>query len=117
MNRPAPSFRTILAALCLASFTAGCLDSNPKSSGFVNANGRRVEYSIDENADLHALAEATLIKFGVHEVRVDKEKVSLDGAEVGKFAATVKKIEIVVLKDTFTVLADGENVCTKKIVR
>jgi len=61
--------------------------------------------------------DAASIRFGSHQVRVEKERLSLDGKESANIPASASRIDVAVSNATVTVLADSTNIFTTQITR
>ena len=58
---------------------------------------------------------AASIRFGSHQVRVEKERLLLDGKESAKIPGSARHVELVILDATLTVTADSTNILSAKI--
>jgi len=61
--------------------------------------------------------DAASIRFGSHDVRVEKERLLLDGKESAKIPATAARAEIVLSNAILTVSVESKNILTTRIER
>ncbi|HWX23118.1 MAG TPA: hypothetical protein VN578_24715 [Candidatus Binatia bacterium] len=134
------SFTLGTAALITAA--AGCNHQRTvHSSASMTVAGREIKASIDVPAGtypdvdpakilaagktvsaggpiaIYSENDAASIRFGSHEVRVEKDRLLLDGKESAKIPASATHVEVIVSDTTLAVAAESTNILTTKIER
>ena len=98
------AFREIRASL---DVPAGVYpDIDPGKGGYV-----------DGPLAIYPQNDAASIRFGSHDVRVEKERLLLDGKESAKIPATAGRVEIVLSNAILTVSVESKIILTTKIER
>ena len=106
----------VLACVLMAIAVSGCNSQvRVHSTLSTTAAGRQIKASIDAPASIQSDGDAATVSFGSHKVRVEKERLLLDGTERGKFLADVTQIQIVMTNQTLIVMAEGTNILNATI--
>jgi hypothetical protein len=105
-----------IAAAVLTTALSGCSrQTNVHSNLTAVIGGRQIKASIDAPASIQVEGEAALIRFGASQVRVEKERLLLDGMERAKIPASAMHVEVMLSKNMLDVTAEGINILTTKI--
>ena len=72
---------------------------------------------VDGPLAIYPEKNAASIRFGSHNVRVEKERLLLDGKQSAKIPATAGRVEMVLANGMLTVSVEGKNILTTKIER
>ena len=59
--------------------------------------------------------DAAIIRFGTHNVRVEKERVLMDEKEGAKIGLGVHHVDLLLSEGTLVITADGVTVLTQKV--
>jgi hypothetical protein len=78
---------------------------------------REIKASIDGPALIQPEADAATVRFGTTQVRVERERLLIDGRERAKIPATAMHVTVALSKTTLTVTAEGTNILTTRIKR
>jgi hypothetical protein len=82
------------------------------------SGGREIRASIADalGCSIEGLRDSgAIVKFGGHKVRVEKERLLLNGRQVAAISTGAKVVEIVSTGDTVTVTVDGEKIVEKSL--
>jgi hypothetical protein len=106
-----------ITAAALMTMPTGCKPKGTvlSSSLSTTVGDREIKASIDGPAFMQPETDAVTVRFGTHQVRVEKERLLLDGKERAKIPAAAMHVEVMRSKTTLTVTAEGTNILTTKI--
>jgi hypothetical protein len=81
----------------------------------VNVNGREIKASGSAGASIEANDSGTSIRMGAHVVKIERDRVLLDGKERATLPAAAAKIQVDERNGRLTIRADGRPVLSEKV--
>jgi hypothetical protein len=112
-----PHFQIVLLA-CLLAASAGCefhATGGEHISAAVIMGNRNINFEVDPAAQIQNADGATIVALENHEIRIEQDRLLLDGKEVVKFEPAVANVHLRALGGTLTVKADGKEVLNTKL--
>ncbi len=100
-------------------FPSASASANPfqkrQIGGATRLDGRVVHYSVFGNSAISPEGDAAVITTDAHKIVVERERVTMDGAEVVRVSPTAKEIRVTLTEDRrFNVEDDGHTVISKQ---
>ena len=111
-----PCIAAIAVLSMLMPVVAGCgMKTTSRSSLGTTVGHRTVAASLDGSGSISTRGGTAVITFSGGKLIIDKESVQLDGNEVAKIPAEVKKVEVDYTAGALTVRADGASVFSAEL--
>jgi hypothetical protein len=79
--------------------------------------GRQINASIDAPAFIQPDSDAATLTFYGHKLRIEKERLLLDGNESAKIAVDAARVDIVASNRALTVATDSKNIFSAQITK
>jgi hypothetical protein len=118
MHRIAQFF-IITCALALIPAISACKRKSSAAAAQTTLSaslaGRQIRAYIEGPASIESGPEAASVTFGNHTVRIERERLLLDGQESGQFPVATMRLTLFVTNSTLAAVADGNNIVTTKI--
>ena len=99
--------------------TSGTATSGTVTQGTVGAgtatatvNGREITAKAQGSVSVSSEGGSAVVSLGSHQLRVEKERLLLDGKERAKLPSAAQKIAVSVEEGKLTIQADGKTVLT-----
>src|SRR5262245_33958625 len=104
-------FSRLILTLALSISCAAC---NPRSKDHLTLTafvlGRDYDIEIDGPGHLYPGGKATILKFGDHQLAIEKERLLVDGKESAKINPESQRFRITFKKSKLMIDVDGKNI-------